>query len=55
MEPVAVPELPDGASDIGTDKTESFPLALVIAIVVLVAIGAGLLVYFKKRKHKVEQ
>ena len=52
MKPVAVAEIPDGASNNGTDKTEPFPTTLVIASVVTVAaIGIGLLVYFKKRKH----
>jgi len=52
IKPIAVPELPDGASNNGTDKIEPFPTTLVIASVITVAVvGIGLLVYFKKRKH----
>lgn len=52
MKPVAVAELPDGASNNGTDKTEPFPTTLIIASVITVAVvSIGLLVYFKKCKH----
>jgi nitrous oxidase accessory protein len=52
IKPIAVPELPDGASNNGTDKIEPFPTTLVIAsVITLTVIGVGLLVYFKKRKH----
>jgi nitrous oxidase accessory protein len=51
IKPIAVPELPDGTDNNGTDKIEPFPTSLVIAVVATVAIvGSGLLVYFKKRK-----
>jgi parallel beta-helix repeat protein len=47
MKPVAIPEFPDG-----TGETEPFPTLLVIALtVMIVAVVAGLLVYFKKRKR----
>ena len=53
MNPVSIPkpEFNDG-----TGKAEPFPTALVIAAsgVSLAVIGVGLLVYFKKRKRKVE-
>ena len=53
MKPVAVAELPNGASNNGTDKTEPFPTTLVIASVITVAVvGIGLLFYFKKRRVK---
>jgi len=53
MKPVAAAELPDGASNNGTDKTEPFPTTLVIASAIAVAtVGLGLLFYFKKRRAK---
>jgi parallel beta-helix repeat protein len=52
VNPVAIPELPDGAGNNGTDETKPFPTTLLIATVVPVAIVCvGLLVYFKKRKR----
>lgn len=54
IKPVAVPELPDGADNNGSDKTEPFPTTLLIGsvIAVLAVVGLGLLVYFKKLKLK---
>jgi hypothetical protein len=47
-----IPELPNG-----TDKTEPFPTlpVLAVSVAVVAIIGAGLLIYFKKRESKVGQ
>jgi len=51
--PVVVPELPDGADNNGSDKSEPFPTTLVIVSIIAVAVVVlGLLVYLKKRKRE---
>lgn len=53
VNPVIIPELPDGAGNNGTDETESFPTTLVAgSVILLAAVGIGLLVYFKKSHIK---
>ena len=54
MKPVAIPELPDGAGENGTNKREPFPTALVASasVVVVVVVSVGLLVYFNKRRKE---
>jgi nitrous oxidase accessory protein len=56
IKPVAVPELPDGADNNGSDKTEPFPTLTVLAVSVTVVavVAISLLVYFKKRKRQSE-
>jgi nitrous oxidase accessory protein len=51
IKPVAVPELPDGADNNGSDKTEPFPTVAVLAVSIFAAVlvGAGLLLYHRKR------
>jgi len=53
IKPVVVPELPDGADNNGSDKSEPFPTTVVVGSIVAVAavVGLGLLVYFKKRRR----
>lgn len=53
MKPAAIPELPDGAGNNGTDKREPFPNLLVIAVTVtiLATVAVGLLVYSKKHRR----
>jgi N-acetylneuraminic acid mutarotase len=47
------PELPNGEVNNGTEKAEPFPTLLFVsvAVTVIAVVGAGLMVYFKKRKH----
>jgi parallel beta-helix repeat protein len=54
MNPVTIPELPDGTNNNGADKTGPFPTLLVVGVTVTVVavVAAGGLVYFKKRKHQ---
>jgi len=56
MKPIAIPELPDGADNNGSDKTEPFPTLTVLAvsITVVALVAVSLLVYFKRRKRKTE-
>ena len=53
MKPVAIPELPDGAGENGTDKTEPLQTWIVVTAsgVLVIVAGVCLLVYFNKRKR----
>jgi parallel beta-helix repeat protein len=53
MKPVAIPELPDGTGNNGTEKTEPFPTLLVVAVAITIValVAIGVVVYWKKRKR----
>ncbi|MHA2408384.1 MAG: right-handed parallel beta-helix repeat-containing protein, partial [Candidatus Ranarchaeia archaeon] len=52
MKAVTSPELPDGTGNNATGKPEPFPTAQVVtSVAILFVVGAGLLLYFKKRKR----